>query len=219
MRRARGRDLTSLLTLDSFMDIVTNVNGALFFVVVYAALSAGAAKGKITTPMSTPGDTEEIFFECRDNTAFCPDIDGLLEKIRGVVKQAKQPGRATGDIMDNLKAANIGNAYYRFKVKETNLGTFTIRSPVLEIVPDARGEGSGDLQKATSAFRRDLKKFDPSRHHIFFLVRTDSFEVFHAARRVAIEEGFRVGWEPMKMGMGLGLGGGGGGGIDTGPMG
>lgn len=169
-RGARGRANPDM-GLDSFMDIVTNVIGALFFILVYATLSSLGARGKVTLPMAREAETEAVFFECRGNTVLFPDIDGLRKQAEGKA--------------DEWRRGTISNDYYVCR----GLNAF-------EIVPDSRGETGALLAHEDSEFRAQLSLLDTNKQHLLFIVRTDSFEVFHAARRIAVDSGFRMGWEP-----------------------
>lgn len=195
MRKSAGpSDPESVLSLESFIDIVFNVLGVLFFVVAYAALSAFGMVGKVVTPMLTEGKTKEAMFVCRSNTVF--DIDGLVSRVMEIVEQAA-PGRTITsfsqltEIQQKLEAAKIEDDHYRLE--------FMMMPPTISLVPKegARGESAVDLLDARCSFLRELGRLDPVQRHIFFLVGTDSFEIFHTARRIAREKGFNIGWEPI----------------------
>ena len=188
-RRHRPRDSSSFLSLDSFMDIVTNVIGALFFVIIYVVLASIGATGKVDTLIITPGHTKPIFFECRGNTVLFPDIEGLMDE--------------SGKL-----GSEVSNSFYTY-----SLGYSRSTGPValFEPVPDSLGETAEEFEKEDSVFHRELAKLDPEKHHVFFVVRNDSFAVFHAARREVIESGLRAGWTPMKTGISLMFSSGGGG--------
>ena len=216
-RRAINRDPESFLGLDSFMDIVTNVIGALFFVVIYAAMSAFGAKGKVTTPMLSVSDTEAIFFECRGNTVLFPDVDKLLEESNEVWKQTEKDGISVRMRVEKLNEAKVGNSFYTFVLELKTFGNIIFdATETLVPVSGSRGENASEFQREDSSFRRELARLDPKKHHIFFMVRTDSFEVFHTARRVAIKQGFRVGWDPIEVDDPLRFGSGGV--VPTGPQ-
>jgi len=189
----------SFAELDSFMDIVTNVIGALFFVLVYVALASGGARGKVTLPMIEPADTEAVFFECRADTVLFPDVDSLTDQVTNILGRAvAEAGEGKVDINDlqkELEEADIHNAYYKHECSVIHLLLGQLQS--FAMVPDAKGEHGHEIQSQGSEFRKKLAKLDPAKHHVFFIVRTDSFNVFHSARRLAVDQGFRVGWGPI----------------------
>ena len=180
-RRGGGRGGDSFPGLDSLIDTTTGIIGALVFVLVYATLSSLGARARITTPLVSTGTTTGVMFECRKRTAF------YIQDVRDWAESTPEE-----------RHGSFENDYYK-NVTDTS---FKPRKR-------ARGENASELKKSDSEFRRELRKLDPKTQHVFFLVRTDSFDVFHVARKVAMEEGFKVGWDPLKVDIGIGWGGGG----------
>jgi len=180
--RASSRQQREHLQLDSFMDILFNVIGAFFFVLVYVALSSSGARGKVTLPMVSPAETKEVFFECRHDTVLFPDIEGLRAQASNAVARA---GRSDYGAGRDLRSMGVTNSFY-----------VTVNSGHFVPVPESRGETSFQAGQEGSLFREHLARFDPANRHVFFIVRTDSFEVFHGVRKIALECGFRIGWEP-----------------------
>ncbi|HEO72424.1 MAG TPA: hypothetical protein ENN80_14285 [Candidatus Hydrogenedentes bacterium] len=204
----------SVIALDSFMDIVTNVIGALFFVVIFAALCAFGIQGKILTPILSHSATHGVVFECRGNTVLFPDFDGLLARAQSVWDKAVQQGVTELEPRLNmLRNAGIHNAYYRYTPgslpPHATMGAFKDLPVKFEPVPKAYGENGLDLQRQDSRFAAKLARLDPDRQHVFLFVQTDSFDIFHVVRRKAIDAGFAVGWEPMQPGEPLQFGDGG----------
>lgn len=216
MRRRRGRisDPAGFMGMDSFMDIVFNILGALFFVIIYVVLASQGAKGKVTTPLVSLSDTEDRTFECRANTVFYPEIVELFERAGKIVKDAKAQGiddaRA---LVKRVQQAGVGNEFYKFVIRGEEVSLEQMRfyrtSTFIEPLKEARGEAGEALKAAGSRFRESLRRLDPGKNHIFFLVRHDSFEVFHTARRVAMEMGFKVGWHPLEADKPISVGSGG----------
>jgi len=74
---------------------------------------------------------------------------------------------------------------------------FDIRT---ELLPSAYGETADGLRGARSSFRRRLAKLNPRKRWLCFQTYEDSFPTYLAAREVAEESGFAVGWIPMALG-------------------
>jgi hypothetical protein len=195
-RRSRAGSGASFLGLDSFLDIVTNVIGALFFVVIYAALAAFGAAGRITMPMAAPADTKRILVEARGSTVFFTDADSLLARSNAVWREAS--ALSFNARVARLRNAGVGNAFYEYRpeVETQFLSTRVVDTLVPR--PGSLGENGTEIRGSMSVFRTRLATYDPAEHHIIFLARTDSFEVFHTARNIVIAAGFRVGWEPIE---------------------
>lgn len=196
-KRIRGHNNSSFIGLDSFMDIVTNVIGALFFVIIYAALSTNLAKGKETLPIAKTPDTERIIFECRANTAFYPEFEKMLNRASKRLDKLYEEGGAD-KIIEEVNNVNIENDFYKHEYDLFSIGNILIDIGN-KFIPksDSKGEDVLQIEEENSKFQRELAKLDPKKHHIIFFVRTDSYHVFHIARRIAIKKGFGVGWEPI----------------------
>jgi len=209
--RDRSRGSVFSVGLDSFVDIVMNVMGALFFMVIYVALLSHGMKSKITTPLTSASLTKPVFFECRNNTVFKTGLDQLAERLVSELKQCMGKDSSLGiNCIDKLReAGKVRNAFYiaRPGLAVTSGGLGLAVS--YEEAPGSRGESANELQQPGSAFRREMEGLDARKDHIFFIVRADSFAIFHSARRVARQQGFQTGWEPFKRDAKLGSGGGG----------
>jgi hypothetical protein len=189
--------------LDSFMDIVTNVIGSLFFVIIFVALSASGAKGKVVTPILSEGSTKGIIFVCRANTIFFPDVNSLTERAAEVWKECEANGITDFQLkVDKLRKAKIENDYYRyepnvsFSIKGGQI-LYTVSDDLIPVA-NAKGENIDAVKTENSEFQKALERLDPAKEHIFLLVDTDSFEVFHTARREIIKRGLAVGWDPIE---------------------
>ncbi|MCI0356161.1 MAG: hypothetical protein L0099_14150, partial [Acidobacteria bacterium] len=97
-----------------------------------------------------------------------------------------------------------GSAFYGFLTVSLNLAvTFTPR--------EGKGETPAEARQAGSRFRQFLKGYQPKDRFIHFTVQPDSLDAFMAARAVAAEMGFGVGWMPLpdKEPLGFSVSGGG----------
>jgi hypothetical protein len=196
-RQTQNTSPDSFLNLDPFIDIVTNVIGAFFFVIIYIALASSGIKSKITTPLFSVVDTSPIYFECRNQTAFFPDIEGLRKESNDIWKRIRVDNWFRK--VEILKTFNISNQFYTYVPEKARnkRGNWTIEDN-FEPIPDARGETSFQIKRQDSLFRRKLATLDPNKQHLYFIVRNDSFEIFHVARAITLESGFRVGWNPLE---------------------
>ena len=204
MKQFEQNNIESLFNTDPFMDIVANAIGALFFVLISVALAAFGARGKINTPVLQSTETESLLVECRANTVFIPQIDSLTDyadslfwdMVKSKEGKASFSTRKADDYMETFNAKEIGNEYYTVKYY-FNYRDFEIVKSIVPIA-DAKGETDKTIKSENSKIQTTLKKLDNKKYHIFFLVRDDSFEVFHKAREVVRSLGFQTGWEPMK---------------------
>ncbi len=76
------------------------------------------------------------------------------------------------------------------------LRTFAAFQEVLLPRPDVRGEGITEIRKPDSQFNQWLNKLNPKKEFVYFIVRSDSYNVFREARKLAWERKLDVGWMP-----------------------
>jgi hypothetical protein len=201
-RYSRSRSTGEILGIDSLLDVVTNVIGALFFVIIYTVLSGMDIQGTITTPpMVSQTNTKPVYFECRNKTIIFPDIDGLVKEMIDTTS-------------GKIAKSAAENNFYKAQLGLGNRGLLVRLDPIAE----ATGENEQNLRNVASSYQQKLNDFSSQEYHIFFFVREDSIELFHAARKVAKNKGFKVGWEPLHSATSLTLGGGGGREIPTGEV-
>jgi hypothetical protein len=193
MRRRRGND-EILFSLDSFLDIVTNVVGVLVLVAMVTVVSAG----KISVPSGATAATAakptatRLLFECSHDEVFFVDEEG---NGRRVLEEASHVGAhpSRNVLAEMLEANDVGDATHRVHVDTTERNL----SWVYTLRPDARGEGASDLDREGSDFRRRLGGIEGS-GFAYFVVHDDSFEVFRKARDLARTRGIAVGWHPVE---------------------
>jgi hypothetical protein len=192
-RRRHGDEV--LFSLDSFLDIVTNVVGVLVLVAIVSVLSAGnISVPSGATAMTAPkASAERVLFECVGGEVFFVDEEGngrrVLEAAEGAGTRAKSPD----GLVSLLADVDVGDATYRLGADRMDHGlawVYTLR-------PDAHGEHEGDLDRPDSAFRKQLAAL-PRDGFAYFVVHDDSFDVFQKARDMARARGISVGWHPVE---------------------
>lgn len=203
--RVRPRLVTDDVTLEPFVDILTACLGSLFFIVALTGLIGGGVTGKVTTPILTDGDTRPVVFELRRGTILHPDIEGLRRRVQEEWDASEAQGLLDWkDKVTRLEKMRIDNDYYTFEpAYDLSFPNGDIRqSMYMTFIPKMTmlGERLSLFSEPNSKFRQALVARDPSRHHIYFFVDTESFEEFHVARDIAREAGFKVGWNPNEVG-------------------
>jgi hypothetical protein len=76
------------------------------------------------------------------------------------------------------------------------LRTFAAFQEVLLPKPGVEGESITQIRQLNSKYNHILKSIDPKKQFIFFIVRSDSYEIFREARKLAWEKNLDVGWTP-----------------------
>ncbi len=214
--RRRHRLLTPSQNLDSFLDIMTNTVGVLMFVSLFISLVAVSSGTTIRTPLVTQTKKHPFLFEIKDNQVRYIDVGTAQAEINRFInslptcekppepygnsadeldfyfEQVYQYRLCLGGQLEELKNFSAETDYY--KVQLVDLESFAWE---YQPKPNIKGESAGEIADADSKFRDILQKIDPSQSYLAFIVRPDSFSAFRSARKIAWEQGFNVGWEPM----------------------
>ncbi|MEZ4294025.1 MAG: hypothetical protein R3B70_03540 [Polyangiaceae bacterium] len=193
----RNRAESPTLSLDSFLDIVTNVVGVLILIAVVTVLGAGeisvsAGPSSLSAPRPT---AERVLFECIGEEVYFVDEKENVRLVQEAARAALKGNRLTpGALEQFLRDTDVGDATHRVQVSfatddSTPVWSFRLR-------PGARGDTLDSLESPTSAFRRKLAELPPGTF-VYFVVHDDSFAVFQKARDLARERGAGMGWHPV----------------------
>jgi len=194
MSKRRGSEEV-LFSLDSFLDIVTNVVGVLVLVAIVSVLSAGnISVPSGATAMTAPRPTaERLLFECSGDEVFFVDEEGNGRRVLDAVRRASDNTISRDDLVALLEVRDVGDATHRVRADPLARGlawVYTLRS-------DAHGERAADLDRADSAFRKQLAGLERG-GFVYFVVHDDSFEIFRKARDIARARGISIGWHPVE---------------------
>jgi hypothetical protein len=194
MSRRRSQD-EAALSLDSFLDIVTNVVGVLILVAVVTVLSAGdigvpSGASALAAPKST---ASRVLFECSKGKVFFVDEEGNGDRVKQEANKASRGAMVSKKaLVELLQDKDVGDASHRVTAEPLAHGV----AWVYELREHARGETAEEVEKRGSAFQRKLAESGSS--FAYFVVHDDSFEAFRRARDVARARGVAVGWHPVE---------------------
>ncbi len=155
----------------------------------------------LPNPRPAPPGASSITFLCAYNRVYELTV-GELQKIAQehaakVVRakgldEDKAKGIPKEPLIDAFKRGTIGNDHFAIELKVVG------RTPRIALHP--RRDGGFELksiQQPLSAFSRRMVLADKSKYYGRFLVKSDSFEAYVASRRVATQNKFLAGWEPI----------------------
>lgn len=200
----RRHDDAPVLSLDSFLDIVTNVVGVLILVAVVTVLGTGdIGVSAGATALAAPRPTaDRALFHCAGGELFFVDEKGNAKRLQSQIGDAlREKGLTAEAVTEYLDNHDLGDATHRVRAESGPGGL----AWVYRVRPGVHGEDKGRVGQSTSAFQRRLDEL-PAGGFAYFVVDDDSFEVFRAAREVAAARGIAVGWSPQERGKGLRLG-------------
>ncbi len=175
----------SAVNLDSFLDVLTCLQGILMLVIIATGIDAAQTKVLIPTPIERQSSKKPLYLECRNDLVYPLDVQGLAREARTKMTQATLA--AAGDqmkMMQLLTELKVNDDYYEVDLSYYMLGRLAVR-------PKAEDAAEGFALDEQSTFSTDnfmvrtLKNMDPEAERIVLLVRDDSFTVFKVAQRLS----------------------------------
>jgi len=200
MKRSRRRPQPQQPSqnLDSFLDVLTNTVGVMIFVCLFASLTAAVSPALVRTPIARETRKQTYFFECRENRAIPLEEDKASEAIQAFFRRINtSPFVSPQQLQQQFNAFSYATRYYDVRLSLVTLGGQPIIQTLFQPRDPFAGETPATLDAPTSTFQQTLTRLSPSRHSLIFFVRPDGFDCFRAARTIAWQNGFDVGWEPM----------------------
>lgn len=177
MRRRRKR-ADAGGSLDSFLDVVTNSLGLLILIACLNSGTGGGMSVDLGIPLMRDPDRalERTVFHCAHGQVL-PVDEGLIESA----------------------GTSLAGPRPRSRWHEAVAEGAAVRMVPLE----GAGDDLSGLARGEGDFAERLSELDPSRHWLLFATDQESFEAMRAARGVALERGFQVGWWPLDPEAGL----------------
>lgn len=182
---ATKKDASSAINLDSFLDVLTCLQGILMLVIIATGIDAAQTKVLIPTPIERVSTRMPLYLECRGNLIYPMNVSELARKARMEMMRISQD--AGGDnlkLMQALTNLRVTDDFY-----EVDMTYYLLGQLVLKPRQDAARTGYELDERSTFStknFMVDLlKEFNRDTHRIVLIVRDDSFQVFKVAQRLA----------------------------------
>jgi hypothetical protein len=192
---AKKADATGAINLDSFLDVLTCLQGILMLVIIATGIDAAQTKVLIPTPIEKQSTKIPIYLECRGNLIYPMDVSELARQARMSMMQMSQ--QSQGDqtkLMQALATTRVTNEYYEVDLTYYLLGQLVIKTR-------ADSSATGHALDERSTFSTDnflvrlLKTVDKDKQRLVLVVRDDSFNVFKVAQRLAFLAQLELGVE------------------------
>jgi hypothetical protein len=163
------------------------------------AREAPAAKiVHLPNPRAAPEGAQPVTFYCRRGRIALLDLPASQHRA---VKWT-QFNIARRRLGDPAKGVECGKLFSDFNREEFRDKNFLLkleargRYPYIVFVERENfGESTDEMLAAGSDYGKQIATIDPRRFYVRYLVWSDSFETYIAARRLATEEGLLAGWE------------------------
>lgn len=188
-------DATGAINLDSFLDVLTCLQGILMLVIIATGIDAAQTKVLVPTPIEKQSTKIPIYLECRGNLIYPMEVTDLARQARMSMMQMSQ--QSQGDqtkLMQALATTRVTNEYYEVDLTYYLLGQLVIKTR-------ADSNATGHALDERSTFSTDnflvrlLKTVDKDKQRLVLVVRDDSFNVFKVAQRLAFLAQLELGVE------------------------
>ncbi len=165
------------------------------------------------SPLSRPVNGDELHFELRGGRITLIDLNGLLERAKGMAKQGEVQLRDHGEA--TMVTGTIGRFRLRFTMAREEIpftqslmyssGSFRARLVDWEAEPvDAqRGEDSATASQAASQWHVVLARHAPKKFAVTLWVYPESFMLFRQTRDELYELGYSVAARPLPSGFAI----------------
>ena len=196
-RRKKGKDNSSNVRLDAFLDILTCLVGVLTLIIVVVGLDASKIRVLIPTPMEKTTDKRTHFFECRNNQIYhipLVELNDLAdEKLK--LLAAADTHQGLRDLVKKAGERPLKGEHY-----EVDLANMLTGHTVLTPRPDREGYPLLERYNDHFATLKDewywnkMREVNRGEEMVTFLVREDSIPVFKIARAIAWKNNLDVGY-------------------------
>lgn len=173
------------INLDSFLDILTCLQGVLMLVIISTGIDAAQTKVLIPTPIEKQSTKRPVYMECRGDLIYPMDVVELGKVARNKITQMTVA--AGGDqmkLLQTMTEARVTNDFY-----EVDLSYYMLGQLVIKPRKDSTATGFVLEERATMAtdnfMTRALKGINSAEERLVLVVRDDSFTVFKVAQRLA----------------------------------
>jgi len=180
------------ISLDSFLDILTCLQGVLMLIIITTGIDAAQTKVVVATPIELAGNEKPIFIECRNNQLFrVPVIEAkqAIEQKQLEVMKARRDSTNVVDILEVVGKSDIDIGEYVVDFTRYLNGQ-------IALIPKEDSVGYSfsvaENEGENTWYGRIVSEMDKENERINFLVRDDSFTIFKLARVVAWTKKIKV---------------------------
>ena len=185
------RKRENAVNLDSFLDILTCLQGVLMLIIITTGIDAAQTKIMVATPIELAGNERPIYIECRNDQLFLVPVAEARQAIQTRQLELLKVRRENTDVASVLQ--KVGES-------DVDIGTYVVDftrylSGQIALMPKRDAEGKDlvegyaltntDLETDEKWFGKIVANMDNENERLNFLVRDDSYDVFKRARFVA----------------------------------
>jgi hypothetical protein len=189
-----GKRRSADISLDSFLDILTCLQGVLMLIIITTGIDAAQTKVIMATPIELPGNERPVYIEARNEQLFVVPVDqartAIREKQREIIRKRREQ-QTTVDIMEAVGSADVDIGDYTVDFTRFLAGQIAM-IPKEESVGYSFENHLTEVDNPTNWFGSIIANMDKDNERINFLVRDDSYDIFKLARLAAWSRDIKV---------------------------
>jgi hypothetical protein len=173
------------VSLDSFLDILTCLQGVLMLIIITTGIDAAQTKIIMATPIELSSGEKSIYIEARDNMLFEIPFDEARRAVKTKSDEIISIRRSSTNSVQVLDA--VGSSDIDIGDYVVDFSRYLTGQIALIPKPDTTGyiiQGV-DQESSTNWFGSIVANMDLEGERLYFMVRDNSFEMFKLARLVA----------------------------------
>jgi hypothetical protein len=200
-RKLKPRPESTILDLDSLMDILSCLVGVMLFLVIYTVLELGSAayQAEVVVSRERVPNSQRVVVVANDRTVRVLDLrTPLAELLSGFeIVQAFAEVPVFVDALEGTPTDAFFSYELRFQARSTTdlLGLLDL---VIRERPDLVGDSLHQLGPG-SRYAEALRRLDPELVWLAFAVDAESGDIFRRARETAIASGFATGFDQLSL--------------------
>lgn len=181
------KDRGNSVSLDSFLDVLTCLQGVLMLVIISTGIDAAQTRVLIPTPIERESMKKVVYIECRGERMYPVDVDTLWTNTQNRMLEVAR--EAAGDQVKTLQGltspeSRVTNEFFEVDLTYALLGQLALK-PNLQ----SGAEGYAIDERAvttTPGWINDiLRAMDKDKERLKLIVRDDSYKVFKTVQRLA----------------------------------
>jgi len=155
----------------------------------------------LPNPRKAPEGAKPLTFLCREGRILYADVEGYRERAQKRADYLVARKKLDGGPDAGVDGQRLVQEFNREKMRDDDFElALTVRGRTPKLVLKRR-ENAGDLaeqlDRTSSGFQQRIRRIDPKRYYLQFLVWPDSFETYLKARQIADQRGLLGGWVAM----------------------
>ena len=149
---------------------------------------------QMPNPRTPPEGLRPVLFVCKGDRVSVIDVDATVNYVVEIIRKRALISGTTCDCDKAIKLfenETFGNEDFRLHLRDIG------KVPHL-VIEHLEGKGSmiRQLKRPTSEFGKAIEQINPEQQYARFLVWTDSYESYLAARKICDDRGIAAGWQP-----------------------